>query len=142
MAIYREYNGRFEQIGVSDMKHGFFALSNDDCTPCQHPSGGTFLGVGCSDTYGSSNNSDRQWLGPRDEWRSMPGTWECTGSHFSGDQADCVRRHGSSGHGSTDHRLVALDSELATPGANTTTRPTTSFAATEQDQQRGRGAAP
>jgi hypothetical protein len=117
MAIYRLLDGRFEQIGVSEMKHGFFALSNSDCTPCQHPSGGTFLGVGCSDTYGVSNNSDRNYLAPRREINPYLGTWECTGSHFAGGQPDCVRRHGSSGHGVLDHRLVAQDADLNNAGA-------------------------
>jgi hypothetical protein len=117
MAIYRLLNGRLEQIGVSWLKHGFFALSNSQCTPCQNPSNGTFLGVGCSDTYGVSNNSNRNDLGPRNEVNPYFGTWECTGSHFSGGIQDCTRRHGSSGHGPLDHRLVTTDADLANPGA-------------------------
>lgn len=116
MALYRLQGGRFEQIGVSWMKHGFFALSNSQCTACQHPSNGTFLGVGCSDTYGPGNNSDRNYLGPRSEVDPYQGTWECTGSHFAGGQPDCVRRHGSTGHGATDHRLVVQDADLDNPG--------------------------
>lgn len=117
MSLYRELDGRFEQIGVSDVKHGFFALSSSQCTPCQHPSDGSYLGVGCSDTYGSGNNSDRQWLAPRNEWTVFPGTWECTASHFAGGMPDCSRRHGSGGHGSIDHRLPVADADLVVPGA-------------------------
>jgi hypothetical protein len=117
MALYRLMNGRFEQVGVSWMKHGFFALSNSQCTPCQHPSGGQFLGVGCSDTYGTTNNEDRNYLGPRSEVDPYLGTWECTGSHFAGGQNDCVRRHGSSGHNAVDHRLLAQDADLNNDGA-------------------------
>jgi hypothetical protein len=117
MTLYRELDGRFEQIGVSDVKHGFFALSSSQCTPCQHPSDGSYLGVGCSDTYGSGNNSDRQWLAPRTEWTSFPGTWECTASHFASGMPDCSRRHGSGGHGSIDHRLPVADADLVVPGA-------------------------
>lgn len=116
MHLYRETNGVLEQIGVSDIKHGFFALSSSQCTPCQNPSNGSFLGVGCSDTYGVGNNSDRNWLAPRGEWEAFPGTWECTGSHFSGDQADCVRRHGGSGHDGVQHRLQTTDAELDIAG--------------------------
>lgn len=116
MQIYREKNTgaytQFEQIGYSDVKHGFFALSNSQCDPCQHPSDGTFLGVGCSDTYGGGNNADFSWLGPRHEWNPYAGTWECTGSHFSGEEPDCIRRHGSGGHLPTDHRLIAADADL------------------------------
>ena len=117
MALYRSMDGRLEQIGVSWMKHGFYALSNNDCTPCQHPSDGSFLGVGCSDTYGVMNNSDRNYLGPRKEINPYKSTWTCTGSHFSGGQPDCIRRHGGSGHGALDHRLVAADADLDLPGA-------------------------
>ncbi|HYM82407.1 MAG TPA: FlgD immunoglobulin-like domain containing protein [Candidatus Limnocylindria bacterium] len=118
MALYRLMNGRFEQVGISWMKHGFFALSNSQCTPCQNPSGGDFLGVGCSDTYGVSNNSDRTYLGPREEVNPYTSTWECTGSHFSGGVADCTRRHNSgSGHDAVQHRLVVADGDLANSGA-------------------------
>ncbi|MBL8695176.1 MAG: hypothetical protein JNJ88_13870 [Planctomycetes bacterium] len=81
--ICRERNGRFEQISDrSFVKHGFFALSNSQCTPCQQPSNGTFLGVGCSDTYGTSNNGDGFWLGPPEEINSWLGTWTAACSHF------------------------------------------------------------
>ena len=116
MHLYRETDGVLEQIGISDVKHGFFALSSSQCTSCQNPSNGTYLGVGCSDTYGVGNNSDRNWLAPRAEWQAYPGTWECTGSHFSGDQPDCNRRHGSSGHSATEHRLEVTDAELDIAG--------------------------
>ncbi|MGH2650253.1 MAG: FlgD immunoglobulin-like domain containing protein [Actinomycetota bacterium] len=117
MALYRLLGGRLEQIGVSWMKHGFFALSNSQCTPCQNPSGGEFLGVGCSDTYDVGNNSTRAYLGPRSEVNAYQGTWECTGSHFAGGVPDCERRHGSSGHDPLAHRLVAADADLANSGA-------------------------
>lgn len=117
MSLYRVLNDRMEQVGISWIKHGFFALSNSDCTACQHPSDGSFLGVGCSDTYATSNNSDRNWLGPRKEIDPYRAHWTCTGSHFAGEQNDCIRRHGSSGHSSTDHRLVAEDADLNLAGA-------------------------
>jgi len=117
MALYRLLDGRFEQIGVSWLKHGFYALSNDDCSVCRHPSDGTFLGVGCSDTYGVINNQDRNYLGPRSEVDPFTAVWTCLGSHFAGGQPDCVRRHTGSGHGPLDHRLNALDSDLDLPGA-------------------------
>jgi len=117
MALYREMNGKFEQVGISDLKHGFFALSSSQCTQCQHPSDGTFLGVGCSDTYAVSNNSDRQWLAPRPEVQPFKGIWTCTGSHFAGGQNDCIRRHGSSGHTNAQHRLAVADTDLGNAGA-------------------------
>ncbi len=118
MALYRLRNGKFDQIGVSWMKHGFFALSNSQCIPCQNPSDGSFLGVGCSDTYGPGNNADRRYLGPRSEVDPYLGTWSCSGSHFQGGAADCVRGHGSSGHDGVAHRLQVEDSELDQSGAD------------------------
>jgi flagellar hook capping protein FlgD len=117
MALYRLLDGRLEQIGVSWMKHGFYALSNSFCIECQNPSDGSFLGVGCSDTYDVGNNSNRTYLGPRSEVDAYTGTWDCTGSHFSGGVPDCIRRHGATGHGPLDHRLTAADADLANNGA-------------------------
>lgn len=117
MALYRELGGRFEQVGVSWIKHGFFALSSSQCTACQNPSNGTFLGVGCSDTYGTANNGDRMWLGPRSEWDPHAATWTCAGSYFDGVPVDCVRSVTGSGTGPVNHRLEAFDVDLANPGA-------------------------
>ena len=46
MHLYRLYQGRFEQIGASWLKHGFFALSNNQCGDPRGCSGtdGTRLG--------------------------------------------------------------------------------------------------
>jgi flagellar hook capping protein FlgD len=117
MALYRLFDGRFEQIGVSWLKHGFYALANEECTPCQGASSGNFLRAGCSDTYGVGNNSDRGLLGPRREVNAYAGTWECTGSHFAGGVPDCRRRHGGTGHGPLDHRLVVADADLGNTAA-------------------------
>ncbi|MCB9898264.1 MAG: hypothetical protein H6825_09700 [Planctomycetes bacterium] len=117
MGLYRQLGGRFEQVGVSWIKHGFFALSNSQCTTCQHPSNGTFLGLGCSDTYGTGNNGDRMWLGPRSEWNPSTAKWTCLGSYFDGTPADCVRSVTGSGNGPVNHRLEAFDVDLANPGA-------------------------
>jgi hypothetical protein len=115
--VYREKDGRFEMIGQSWLKHGFFALSNSQCTPCQNPSNGTFLGVGCSDTYSASNNASQYYLGPREEANGFTAEWSCTGSHFDGTPVDCSRSHGSSGHSAIDHRLQVADADLGNPGA-------------------------
>jgi len=117
MALYRQLDGRFEQIGVSWLKHGFFAQSNDVCDSCLHHSNGTFLGVGCSDTYGVTNNGDRNYLGPRHEVDPVTARWTCRGSHFAGGEDDCIRRHDGSGHGPTDHRLAVHDADLGRSGA-------------------------
>ena len=120
MAFYRLLNGRFEQIGVSWLKHGFFALSNNQCSTCQNPSDGTYLGVGCSDTYGVSNNQNRDYLGPREEVNPYTGVWDCTGSYFAGGAThqDCVRRSGSTGLDAVAHRLIVGDADLGITGAS------------------------
>ncbi len=117
MNLYRERNGVLEQIGFSWLKHGFLSTNSNACGTCQNPGTGALLGVNCSDTYGVGNNSDRNWLGPREEVNPFIGRWTCTGSHFAGGQPDCVRRHGGSGHGPIDHMLRVLDSDLNVSGA-------------------------
>jgi hypothetical protein len=57
--------GTFEQIGMSWLKHGFFALSlNLCCANCQSTDG-TTLGVNCADPYTASRNGTQFGLGPR-----------------------------------------------------------------------------
>ncbi len=76
--LYRLKGGRFEQIGLSFLKHGFFSTNssdsdcvwNDDGTPntsCVFPpAGGQQLGVGCTDFYSSGLNGGRP-LGRRSD---------------------------------------------------------------------------
>ncbi|MEO8277701.1 MAG: hypothetical protein ABI639_15920 [Thermoanaerobaculia bacterium] len=62
--MYRLKDGRFVQLGGSWLKHGFVSTNTTDST-CQTghascsstPVGGSMLGVGCTDTYGSGLNS-------------------------------------------------------------------------------------
>ena len=63
--MYRLKDGRFEQIGMSWLKHGFFALSGNLCfNDCQSTSG-DWLGVHCSDPYSAGLNGTQANLGPR-----------------------------------------------------------------------------
>ena len=118
MQFYRiNDDNQLDQIGTSWIKHGFFALSSNECGYGCSGTDGTELGVGCSDTYGTGNNGDRFWLGPRDEINAFTGRWECTGSFFSNYQPDCVRRSSGSGWGPTAHRLETPDADLGNPGA-------------------------
>lgn len=71
-SLYR-YNvvngsGRFEQIGLGWLKHGFTALTQNLCCAC-NGQGGSVLGQGCSDPYTASRNGQQLTtsggLGPR-----------------------------------------------------------------------------
>jgi len=67
--LYRLKDDRFEQIGLSWVKHGFFAQTGTLCGECTPPPGpmGSQLGVGCSDPYSASLNGQQDYLGPRSE---------------------------------------------------------------------------
>ncbi len=74
--LYRLKNGRFEQIGQSWLKHGFFALSGTLCSGtggCSGDPTGDHLGVGCSDPYDASLNGNRSNLGPRSQVNASTG---------------------------------------------------------------------
>ncbi len=75
--LYRLKDGRFEQLGMSWLKHGFLALANSDpecgdgsCDPPPH--GGDQLGVGCTDPYSAFLNGLRP-LGLRSEVNATTG---------------------------------------------------------------------
>jgi hypothetical protein len=78
--LYRLKNGRFEQIGMSWLKHGFVS-TNSTTAGCAGssgqscigpPAGGNQLGVGCTDPYGSSLNGGRP-LGRRSQVNATTG---------------------------------------------------------------------
>jgi hypothetical protein len=72
--MYRLLNGRFEQIGMSWLKHGFASTNSPGCGTCQPPpDGGAQLGVSCTDAYGSGLNGSQGNLGPRSEVNATSG---------------------------------------------------------------------
>jgi len=84
--FYRLKDGRFEQIGMSWLKHAFAAVTGNLCCTCQNPGVSTLLGVGCSDPYGSFLNGDQDGtpggcgpvcggLGPRYEVNAATGVF-------------------------------------------------------------------
>ncbi len=63
--LFRLRDDRLEQIGMAWIKHGFFAVSQGLCSPCNDPTNGTELGVGCSDPYSASLNGVQTNMSPR-----------------------------------------------------------------------------
>jgi hypothetical protein len=80
MNMYRYYNGRLEQIGISWGKHGFCALQQTLCGTCTPAGGGcpSLLGVGCSDPYSASLNGSQGDLGWRKEVNAATGAFPGT----------------------------------------------------------------
>lgn len=73
--IYRLDGGRFEQIGMGWLKHGFTALQGSLCCTCNSSGTGSRLGVGCSDPYSASLNGIQPSLGPRSEVNAFTGAF-------------------------------------------------------------------
>jgi len=116
-ALYRlDPDGRFREIGRSDVKHAFYAVNSGCVCP-----GGQLLFAGCGDNYGVSSNSDRYYLAPRDEVTAHTGAWSSLGSHFDvypDAPADDVRSHfGDDEHDDFEHRLVVAEPDLGVAGA-------------------------
>ncbi len=81
--LYRLHDGRFEQIGMSWLKHGFSALTLDLCSgDCVDPGTSSQLGVGCSDPYNAGLNGNQTGsagnggLGPRFEVNAATGFFQ------------------------------------------------------------------
>ena len=115
--LYRMSGGatndqRFEQIGQSQMKHAFTALTGNICSLGCNGVGGQHLGSGCSDPYGAGLNAgpglgSRAWVNPY------------SGS-YGGATTSQVNNHGGHSHPGPAHRIVTEVSDLNTslnPGA-------------------------
>jgi hypothetical protein len=73
--LFRLKNGRFEQIGMSWLKHGWCAVDGNLCGTCQSDGGCDYLGIGCSDPYGSGLNGAQGDLGPRSQVNASTGVF-------------------------------------------------------------------
>jgi Protein of unknown function (DUF2012). len=110
--LYRMSGGatndeRFEQIGQSNVKHAFTALTNNICNLGCNGVGGTHLGSGCSDPYSASLNSgqnlgSRAWINP------------FTGSYPRGDSATDPNDHSGHVHTGPSHRILTEMADLDT----------------------------
>jgi hypothetical protein len=99
---------RFEQIGQSWAKHTFGADQFDVCFTCI-PANFTHLGVGCSDTYASSQNAAPGDLGSRARINPFTGVFQSSANNHSGHT-----------HTGTSHRIAVERTDLDTtmnPGA-------------------------
>jgi hypothetical protein len=104
--LYRMSGGsdnadRFEQIGQSWVKHAFGADQFDDCGFGCTPANFTHLGVGCSDTYASSQNATQDDLGSRALVNPFTGAFQSTADNHSGHV-----------HTGTSHRILVEGSDL------------------------------
>lgn len=91
--MYRLKEGRFEQIGQSWLKHGFYAVNSLQCSnncPQPPPPDGEVLRPLCSDPYNSNLNGMRELqppprggggLGPRSEVNPVTGVFPWPYSH-------------------------------------------------------------
>ena len=116
--LYRMSGGasndeRFEQIGQSNVKHAFTALTNNICGFGCNGVGGSNLGSGCSDPYSASLNAgpslgSRAWINP------------FNGAYPRGDSATPPNNHTGHTHTGPSHRILTEINDLNTslnPGA-------------------------
>ncbi len=103
--MYREIDNRFEQIGVSGVKHAFFTVN----TSCICP-GGQVLFPTCQDKYSVGNNHLSNHLGPRQNISVFNGLWNSTGSFFD-QNGDGVQDNSSSAIG--ENRMVVAEADFA-----------------------------
>ncbi len=72
-SMYRLQGTRFEQIGMSWLKHGFAVVCQDKCGFGMTDLGSSLLGCGCSDLYGTFLNGLQSNLGPRTQVNPLTG---------------------------------------------------------------------
>ena len=127
--IVRVAGDRIEQINEwSFCKHAWLSVNSpSNCGTCNGSTPGNLLGIGCSDTYGAGNNSDREDLAPPEEIDPWLGTWDPVGSYFDiGDPnqpgfpapADGVRSLTLSHFDTVEHRVTVDEADLVTPNAD------------------------
>ncbi len=102
-------SGRFEQVGQSWLKHGFLALTNSDCCPCQNPGTGSRLGIGCSDPYSASRNGSQSGLGPK----------YTVNAHTGAYPASCPTHPSGGNNGRIEVRISDLVATTGGPAATT-----------------------
>lgn len=99
---------RFEQVGQSQLKHAFTALTNNICGLGCNGVGGTRLGSGCSDPYTASLNASQNGLGSK-AWVNP-----FTGAFPRGDSPTNPNNHSGHAHSGPTHRILVEISDLST----------------------------
>ena len=118
--------GRFEQVGLSWLKHGFFAESQTLCCPGCQATDGTKLGPGCSDPYTSDRNATQSLLGPRYQVNAFTGAFTYPPPHPSGGNtgrlevavADCEASSPSGTRYFANAQYITPDDAAAGNGTN------------------------
>ncbi len=105
--MYRLLDGRFEQIGMSWLKHSFCAVSETTCGVCQL-TGCSTLGIGCADTYSASLNGNQGSLGPRSEINPWPPVGIATHTTYSA----------PTGNATISGRLQIREEDITSGGQN------------------------
>ena len=120
--LYRMSGGaandeRFEQIGQSNAKHAFQALTENICGLGCNGVGGSNLGSGCSDPYSAALNSGQGISGCSNCLGSRAWINPFTGAFPRNDVADSNQRNNNhTGHTHTgpSHRILTEISDLST----------------------------
>lgn len=75
--FYRLAGGRFEQLGMAWVKHGFFSenVRGSICGTCSNTTPAEMLNPGCFDVYDSTLNASQTLLGPRSEVNAFTGSF-------------------------------------------------------------------
>lgn len=106
---------RFEQVGISWIKHGFSTIQLDVCGfGCTLAPTNQELGVGCSDPYTLSTNAIQCGVGPRNIFHPFKGTFPTgpdTGFNVCG-QNFPSSNHVNHVHDGVSHRMQVRDQDL------------------------------
>lgn len=108
---------RFEQLGQSWLKHGFYALSQNLCCTNCSSTNGSHLGVHCSDPYSASRNGGQTDAGPKWQVNAATGvfTYPPADPAYSGGIARRLQVHVTDLEPSSANVLYFGETQYVTP---------------------------